>query len=112
LNRIKKSCCKSTVPAQVENAHAGEPPEYYSPQELNPNRRITRVWIEEGCVVCGACEVTAPKVFFVTDETSTLTVKAEEYYIDEKDRIEEAAWGCCVDVIKITYDTDVKKRGE
>lgn len=28
---------------------------------------ITKVWMEEGCIACGLCESTCPKVFRVDD---------------------------------------------
>ena len=30
---------------------------------------IKKVWIEEGCIVCNACETTAPEVFIGWDMT-------------------------------------------
>ena len=30
---------------------------------------ITKVWIEEGCIVCNACETTCPEVFNVTEDS-------------------------------------------
>jgi len=30
---------------------------------------IKRVWIEEGCIVCNACETTCPEVFNVTEDS-------------------------------------------
>ena len=33
---------------------------------------ITKVWIEEGCIVCNACEAECPDVFLVTDTTCVI----------------------------------------
>mgnify|MGYP000983861119 CR=1 FL=1 len=30
---------------------------------------ITKVWIEEGCIVCNACEAECPDVFHVTEDS-------------------------------------------
>ena len=30
---------------------------------------ITKVWIEEGCIVCNACEAECPDVFHVTADS-------------------------------------------
>jgi len=80
---------------------------------------ITKVWIEEGCIVCNACEAEFPDVFLVTD--TTCVIKAEvrvdgletenreemaalkdEYHASLEAAIEAAAAGCPVEVIK--YD--------
>jgi ferredoxin len=70
---------------------------------------VKRVWIEQGCLICGACELTAPKVFSlpvvdgkVQDSAIVLPVSAE-VVAEQSAAIEEAAWGCCVDVIKLSY---------
>lgn len=78
---------------------------------------ITKVWIEEGCIVCNACETTAPEVFSVTEETCKIRAEVRvdgqlSPNLDEKsplsgtigadlaDQIQEAAEGCPVEVIK------------
>ena len=78
---------------------------------------ITKVWIEEGCIVCNACETTCPEVFNVTEDSCTIRADVR---VDGKDttnlteqsplsgdlgeeladQIEEAAEGCPVEVIK------------
>jgi ferredoxin len=80
---------------------------------------VTAVWIEEGCIVCNACETTCPEVFKVTEETCVIlgdvrqdgktTENREEKnpLKDEEgddlaDQIEEAAEGCPVEVIQFT----------
>ena len=59
---------------------------------------ISKVWIEEGCIVCNACEDICPEVFSVTDETTVIKdgVDVGEY----EDEIIEAAESCPVEVIK------------
>ena len=78
---------------------------------------ITKVWIEEGCIVCNACETACPEVFLVTEDTCVIRAEvrvdgAETENRTEQaalkdglgeelaDQIEEAAEGCPVEVIK------------
>lgn len=78
---------------------------------------ITKVWIEDGCIVCNACETTCPEVFNVTEDTchiraevredglkdTNLNAKGPLKAVAAKDleiQIEEAAQGCPVEVIK------------
>lgn len=78
---------------------------------------ITKVWIEEGCIVCNACETTCPEVFHVTEDTCVIlpdvredgqetenreemSALKEEFREELADAIEEAAEGCPVEVIK------------
>jgi ferredoxin len=80
---------------------------------------ITSVWIEDGCIVCNACETTCPEVFAVTEETckirsevrvdgqqdTNLDAKAAlagSFGADLADQIIEAAEGCPVEVIKFS----------
>lgn len=80
--------------------------------------QVRSVWIEEGCIVCNACETTCPEVFLVTEETCLIRAEArtdgqQSENRKEKvpllltigsslaDAIEEAAEGCPVEVIKI-----------
>ena len=82
---------------------------------------VTAVWIEEGCIVCNACETTCPEVFKVTEESCVIlgevredgntdeneaskSVLSGENGEDLADQIEEAAEGCPVEVIK--FETD------
>lgn len=59
---------------------------------------IKKVWIEEGCIICGVCEATAPDVFEMNDETAFIKegVKFDEY----EGEIKEAAENCPVEIIK------------
>ena len=79
---------------------------------------ITKVWIEEGCIVCNACEAECPDVFHVTDTSCNINGSVRKDGIDSENRdemsellddkqteleaaIEAAIAGCPVEVIKI-----------
>lgn len=66
---------------------------------------VTRVWIEPGCIVCDACETTAPDVFHVTDDTCLIRPEAmkPDFNKPRTQSIIDAAEECPVDVIK--YET-------
>lgn len=66
---------------------------------------VTKVWIEEGCIVCDACETASPEVFEVLDETCIIRPAAlsAEFTKPRTDSIIEAAEECPTDVIK--YET-------
>ncbi len=78
---------------------------------------VTRVWIEEGCIVCNACETTCPEVFNVTEDSCHIRAEVRADHVQDTnlpakspltgeigaelaDQIEEAAEGCPVEVIK------------
>ncbi len=78
---------------------------------------ITRVWIEDGCIVCNACETTCPEVFNVTEDSCHIRAEVradgkQSTNLAERsdltgalgdelaDQIQEAAEGCPVEVIK------------
>jgi ferredoxin len=78
---------------------------------------IAKVWIEDGCIVCNACETTCPEVFHVTEDTchiraevrtdgtqdsnlASKTALTDAVSQDLASQIEEAAEGCPVEVIK------------
>jgi ferredoxin len=78
---------------------------------------ITKVWIEEGCIVCNACEAECPDVFHVTDTSCNIKSEARKDGVDSENRDEmselnddiqgsladsiiAAAAGCPVEVIK------------
>lgn len=80
---------------------------------------ITKVWIEEGCIVCNACEAEAPDVFHVTDTSCNINGSVRKDGVDSENRDEmselnddvqtehaesiiAAAAACPVEVIK--YD--------
>ncbi|NCN26628.1 hypothetical protein GW915_03555 [bacterium] len=62
--------------------------------------KVTKVWIEPGCIVCDACENEAPAVFWVQEDTCIVRDNAP---LDDAAAIKAAADGCPVDVIK--FDT-------
>jgi cytochrome b6-f complex iron-sulfur subunit len=64
--------------------------------------QVTRVWIEPGCIVCDACETTAPDVFEVTEDTCLIrpAALAAEFTKPRTQSIIDAAEECPVDVIK------------
>ena len=59
---------------------------------------ITKVWIEEGCILCGVCEATATEAFEMSENTAILKngINFSEY----EDEIKDAADHCPVSVIK------------
>lgn len=58
---------------------------------------MKKVWIEPGCITCGACEFAAPEVFQVTDVSH---LKADADLQKHASAIEVAALSCPVNVIK------------
>lgn len=63
------------------------------------NYKVTKVWIEPGCIVCDACETIYPEVFEVQDKTCVIRPGAP---LDNGLRIQEASEACPVEVIKFT----------
>ena len=78
---------------------------------------IVKVWIDEGCIVCGACGDACPDVFLVTDTSCFIRGSVREDGTDSENReeqsllkievraslegeIQSAASGCPVEVIK------------
>lgn len=63
---------------------------------------VTKVWIEPGCIVCDACETTAPDVFEVLDDTCIIRPAAltPDFTRPRTENIKDAAAECPVDVIK------------
>jgi len=81
---------------------------------------IAKVWIEEDCITCDACEDILPEVFAVIDDSSLIksdvredgvldrntgfsAIKAE-FRIEYSELIEEAADACPVEIIKFEYE--------
>jgi len=62
---------------------------------------VVKVWIDEGCITCDACENICPEVFHVVDDTCIIVdgVNPSEW----GDDIIEAAEGCPVDVIMYEF---------
>lgn len=82
---------------------------------------ITKVWIDEGCIVCNACETACPEVFNVTEDSCTIRPEvrvdaandenrvaqsplAGDFGNELEDQIIEAAEGCPVEVIKFVKE--------
>ena len=63
---------------------------------------ITRVWIEEGCILCGMSQDNCPEVFKIKDNGSTVIEGVDYSGLEEK--IKDAANACPVQVIM--YDED------
>ena len=64
--------------------------------------RVTKVWIEPGCIVCNACESNCPEVFHVNVESSTIRPEAlnAEVLHPLTASIRDAAADCPAEVIK------------
>jgi ferredoxin len=58
---------------------------------------IKKVWIEEGCTVCGLCADICPEVFKIDDEA---TVISGADYSKYESQVKEAADSCPVEIIK------------
>ena len=69
---------------------------------------ITKVWIEDGCIVCDACETAAPTVFEVTEDTCIVRPEAlkPDFTKPISQGIKDAAEECPVDVIKFETVTE------
>ena len=83
-------------------------------------RWTMRVWIDEGCIACRACEYECPDVFQVIGATSTIRGAARPDGLQDEnrgrceldaevvarsgERIANAAAGCPVEVIRIEAD--------
>ncbi|HUU28092.1 MAG TPA: ferredoxin [archaeon] len=59
---------------------------------------ITRVWIEEGCTICGMCEDECPEVFELGDESAV--IKEEINLSEHEEGIINAVESCPVQVIQ------------
>ncbi len=75
---------------------------------------VTKVWIEDGCIVCDACETAAPDVFEVQDETCIIRPEAlsPDFNKPRTEGIIDAAEECPVDVIKFEVVTEEVPDGE
>lgn len=58
---------------------------------------MKKVWIEPGCITCGACEFVCPEIFEVTDKSY---IKKDTDLEKNAQSIEIAALSCPVNVIK------------
>ncbi|MAK77784.1 MAG: hypothetical protein CL992_00675, partial [Euryarchaeota archaeon] len=81
---------------------------------------VLKVWIEEGCITCDACQETCPEVFSVTDESCFIKAEVREdggfnENLESQSHLKseigtnlafdiiDAAEGCPVDVIKFAH---------
>mgnify|MGYP001174403269 CR=1 FL=1 len=81
---------------------------------------VAKVWIEEDCITCDACQDILPEVFEVTDDTSLIKAEVREdgtfdrntgfsaikteFRAEYSELIEEAADACPVEIIKFEYE--------
>lgn len=63
------------------------------------NFALAKVWIEDGCIVCDACETISPDVFEVQDAGCIVRPGAP---LENGLNIQEAAEACPVEIIKFT----------
>ena len=63
---------------------------------------ITKVWIEEGCTLCGLCEEECPAVFELDDDTAL--IKGDAVLAGNEEDIINAAESCPVEII--LYEED------
>ena len=65
--------------------------------------KITRLWIEEGCISCSLCMDIAPDVFEVPDgEDCVILSQAADHFEKKAADIRLAADDCPVEVIQFT----------
>ena len=109
------------VPAPKAEAVAPPQPQVVpiseSPKATSEPARITKVWIEEGCIVCNACEAECGEVFHVTADSCHIKADSRVDGKESENRAEKAGLkpavgegllakiiaasaGCPVDVIK------------
>ena len=96
-----------------DRVHACNCVERNESTDSNASMRIRRVYIAPGCMICNACVNQCPEVFELRDTkptdgspwTAIVKPDADAHYILYRDAIESAAMGCCVDVIKIEYES-------
>lgn len=63
------------------------------------NFALSKVWIEDGCIVCDACETISPDVFEVVEGGCLVRTGAP---LENGLNIQEAAEACPVEIIKFT----------
>ena len=89
---------------------------------------VAKVWIEEDCITCDACQDILPEVFEVTDDTSFIKAEVREdssfdrntgfsaikteFRSEFSELIEEAADACPVEIIKFEYEASAEAAEE
>ena len=89
---------------------------------------VAKVWIEEDCITCDACQDILPEVFEVTDDTSFIKAEVREdgsfdrntgfssikteFRSEFSELIEEAADACPVEIIKFEYEAGAEAAAE
>ena len=89
---------------------------------------VAKVWIEEDCITCDACQDILPEVFEVTDDTSFIKAEVREdgsfdrntgfsaikneFRSEFSELIEEAADACPVEIIKFEYEAGAEAATE
>lgn len=68
-------------------------------EETVENFALSKVWIEDGCIVCDACETISPEVFEVIDGGCIVRSGAP---LENGLNIQEAAEACPVEIIKFS----------
>lgn len=59
------------------------------------------IQIEAGCLVCNACETTAPRIFDVREDSVTFRAGHENFLVADELLVREAIEGCPCAVLKI-----------
>jgi ferredoxin len=67
--------------------------------------RITKVWIEDGCISCSLCSDLVPDVFQVENgDVCVIRADAGVHFDVQSEGIREAARDCPVEVIHVEDD--------
>lgn len=69
--------------------------------------KITKVWIDDGCISCSLCQDLAPDVFLVEDgEDCVIREEAARHFVPQEEDISLAAEDCPVEVIRVERATE------
>ncbi|MGH7724974.1 MAG: ferredoxin [Candidatus Eiseniibacteriota bacterium] len=63
---------------------------------------LSRVWVEDGCILCNLCVEISPEIFVLEDERCY--VRPEADLDSHEEEIRQAAIDCPVGVIKIVEE--------
>ena len=67
-----------------------------------PPMGLSRVWVEDGCILCNLCAEISPEVFVIEDDHCY--VRSDADLDDHEEEIRQAAIDCPVDVIRFEED--------